>query len=128
MNAKRTSFSFLFLLLHAFPALAAVHYIDANSAAPLSPYNSWASAANNTDPTNPLSFLQLLKPVVSSNSVTLTWQSGPGIPYFLQRSTNLIAQPLSVLQTDIPGGSNTTTYTVTTATNFGPYFYSVGVK
>jgi hypothetical protein len=70
----------------------------------------------------------LLKPVGNVNGVTLTWQSGAGISYFLQRSTNLSSQPLSALQTDIPGGAGRTTYTDTTATNLGPYFYRVGVQ
>jgi hypothetical protein len=47
MNTKRASFSFLFLLLHALSASAAVRYVNASSPSPISPYTSWPSAAKN---------------------------------------------------------------------------------
>jgi hypothetical protein len=90
--------------------------------------NNWQEWRAGTEPTNPLSFLQLLTPVATPGGVVLTWQSGAGINYFLQRSTNLSTQPLTVFQTDIIGSAGTTTFTDSTATNPGPYFYRVGVQ
>jgi len=55
-------------------------------------------------------------PAVSVSGVTVTWQSVAGVTYFLQGSTNLVGQ------------AGTTSYTATTATNGGPYFYRVGVQ
>ena len=92
-------------------------------------YQDWIAGLN---PTNPASVLAMLEPM-STNTATgvkVTWQSVSGIPYFLQRSTNLLSQPpFSTIQSNITGQSNTntTSYTDPSATNNVPYFYRVGV-
>jgi Concanavalin A-like lectin/glucanases superfamily/Immunoglobulin I-set domain len=91
-------------------------------------YQEWLTG---TDPTNPLSVLELLPPALTNNppGAIITWQSEPSITYFLQRATNLsVAPAFQPLATNIPGQSGTTSYTDTNAPVPGPYFYRVGVQ
>ncbi|MEY2427418.1 MAG: hypothetical protein QOJ40_303 [Verrucomicrobiota bacterium] len=115
--------SYAWLQQYGFPTDGSADFTDPDS----DHMNNWQEWRAGTDPTNVQSFLQLLTPVADDSGVTLTWQSGSGVFYFLQRSTNL-TQSFSLLQTDIAGSPGTTGYTDTTATNGGPYFYRVGVQ
>jgi hypothetical protein len=90
--------------------------------------NNWQEWRCGTCPTNPSSALRLLAPQRTGTDVNVTWQSVAGVNYFLERSRNLGASPpFSLVVTNLPGWPGTTSYTDTTATNAGPYFYRVGV-
>jgi PKD repeat protein len=90
--------------------------------------NNWQEWLCGTCPTNALSALRLLSPQRTETNVTVTWQSVPGVNYFLECSTNLSATPcFTCVATNVPGQPGATRYTDSTAANAGPYFYRVGV-
>jgi hypothetical protein len=91
-------------------------------------YQEWIAG---TDPTNPLSLLEMLNPSPANNpaGLTLSWLSVTNRNYFVQRSLDLGTQPgFSTIQSNIVGQSGTTTYTDTNMVGGGPFFYRVGVQ
>jgi len=90
--------------------------------------NNWQEWRCLTDPTNALSVLRLLALEFSGNNVSVRWQSLAGVSYFLERSADLAATPRFMpLATNLPGQSNTTSYTDTNPARLSSLFYRVSV-
>jgi hypothetical protein len=71
----------------------------------------------------------LQRPAFVPATVTLTWASVTNRAYFIQRATNLVLPPaFSLLQPNIPGLPDTTSFTDTNPPTTGPAFYRVGVQ
>jgi hypothetical protein len=118
--------SYAYLQQYGLPTDGSVDFADLDGTA-FNVYQDWVTGLN---PTNSASVLDMLTPATtnSATGVTVTWQSVSGVPYLLQRSTNLMSQPpFATIQPNITGQANTTSYTDTSATNNVPYFYRVGV-
>jgi hypothetical protein len=93
--------------------------------------NNWQEWLAGTIPTNAASVLVMLPPVATggANGVTVSWQSVNTRTYNLQRVTNLASPSgFSVIQSNLVGEASSTSFTDTSATNGGPYFYRVGVQ
>jgi hypothetical protein len=117
--------SFAWLQQYGLPTDGSVDLADLDGTG-WSVYQDWIAGLN---PTNAASVLVMLPPVVTTNTVgvTVSWQSVNTRTYYLQRSGNLAA-PFTSLHSNIVGQAGTTSYTDSSATNSGPYFYRVGVQ
>jgi hypothetical protein len=94
---------------------------------PYNVYQDWIAGLN---PTNPASVLVMLPPQPTNNAsgITVSWESVSGINYNLLRATSIPAPSgFLTIQSNIVGQAGTTSYTDTTTTNGGPYFYEVAV-
>jgi hypothetical protein len=93
---------------------------------PFDVYQDWVAGLN---PTNSASVLMMLSPPATNNAsgITVSWESVSGINYNLLRTTD-ITSAFTLIQSNIVGQAGTTSYTDTSATNGGPYFYEVGVQ
>lgn len=90
-------------------------------------HNNWQEWRCQTDPTIHLSALRLLSEVPVSSNVTITWQSVPGVRYFLESCTNALKAQFTILVTNIAGQVTTTSYTDTNAAGRPSLLYRVGV-
>ncbi len=90
---------------------------------------NWQEWRADTIPTNALSVLRMVNATNGASGLDVKWQSVSTRRYFLERATNFNdVLPFQTIATNIPGASGTKTYTDTSATNGGPYFYRVGVQ
>jgi hypothetical protein len=91
--------------------------------------NNWQEWIAGTNPTDSASVLLLGSPSNTVSGVTITWQSVSGKIYFVERATDFSAQPaFSAIQSNILGQAGSTTYTNSSASGGGPFFYRVGVQ
>jgi hypothetical protein len=89
-------------------------------------YNEWRS---DTIPTNNFSALRLVSATNTVGGVNVTWLSTTTRNYRLERSTNLgLLSPFQTIATGLAGAASIKTFTDTSATNSGSYFYRVGVE
>jgi hypothetical protein len=91
-------------------------------------HNNWQEWYCRTCPTNALSVLRMLSASNGVSGVTLTWSSVANRTYALERATNLGAAPaFSVLQSNLAGLPDTTSFTDTNDSGPAPRFYRVRV-
>lgn len=89
-------------------------------------HGEWRS---DTIPTNSLSVLKMLSATDSAVGANVMWTSVATRSYWLERTTNPVGvSAFHPIATNIAGNAGTKTFTDTTATNGGPYFYRVGVQ
>jgi len=119
--------SYVWAQQYGLPTDSSVDYLDLDCTG----MENWQKSIAGLNPTNPASVLAMLPPLVtnSATGVTVSWQSVNTRIYYLQRATNLAAQPVfSALQSNLVGQAGTTSFTDTSTTNSNSFFYRVGVQ
>ena len=121
-----SAISYVYLQQYGLPTDGSVDHADLDGTG-FNVYQDWVAGL---DPTNRASVLAMLPPAATNNlaGITIRWKSVNGVQYLLQRSTNLLVQPVfPTIQENIPGQGGTNSYQDSSATNKTPYFYRVGV-
>jgi hypothetical protein len=91
--------------------------------------NNWQEWWAGTVPNSAASVLKLLPPVPGAAGTQVRWQSVSGRKYFLERSTDLAAQPaFTAVQSNLAGVSGITSCLDTNAVGDGPIFYRIGLQ
>jgi hypothetical protein len=91
--------------------------------------NNWQEWIAGTNPTNAASVLRMVTASNSPTGVAVSWQSVTNRSYFVQRASDLGAQPaFNTVASGVAGKNATTSYTDTNATGTGSFLYRVGVQ
>jgi hypothetical protein len=107
------------LMKYNLPTDGSANYLDSDGDG----QNNWQEWVAGTDPTNPSSVLKMLPPSPGGGNFVVTWKSVLYINYYVQRASDLSAQPaFQTIATNIPGQTGTTSYTDTNAPASGPYY------
>ena len=112
------------LQFYGLPTDGSADYADADA----DRLNNWQEWVAGTNPTNAASVLRVQAPVRNPSSLLLRWSSVSNRTYFVERATNLVSAAFSVLETNIPGLPDTTSFTDTNPPVPGPAYYRVGVQ
>ena len=116
--------SYAWLQSYYLPTDGSADFIDSD----LDGMNNWQEWRCQTVPTNAVSALRLISAAQVGTNVMVSWESVPGVSYFLERATNLaMLPPFQLVATNIAGQLGTTTRTDTNAGAFSPLLYRVGV-
>lgn len=120
-----SAMSYAWAQQYGFSTDGSADWVDADQDG-VSNYGEWRC---DTNPTNVLSVLRLENIWAVPSGINVTWQGVTTRDYWLERATNLSHPSFERLITYfIPGMPGTNSFTDTTATNVGPYFYRLGVQ
>jgi hypothetical protein len=123
LQSPASLLSYAWLQKYGLPTDGSVDFADTDGEG-MNNYGEWRS---DTNPTNALSVLRMLNATNGASGAMVAWQGVATRIYLLERATNLAAaSPFQTIAT-VLGVTGATTFTDTTATNGGPYFYRVGV-
>jgi PKD repeat protein len=124
-QSPQSLISYAWLQQFGLPTDGSADFVDTDSDG----MNNWQEWIAGTDPINPSSVLRMFNATVNVSNIVVQWQSVSGRKYFVQRATNLAAQPAFLtIVTNLTAVSGTNTYTDRPPGIFGPNFYRVGVQ
>lgn len=113
------------LKLYRLPSDGSADYADSDHDG----MNNWQEWICGSIPTNSASVLLMLAPTNTLAGVTLSWQSVSNRTYFIERATNLAApSAFQLLQANLPGREDNTTFIDSSPGGRRAAFYRVGVQ
>jgi hypothetical protein len=114
---------YIWMQSYGLPTSSSAAYADADGDG-MSNWQEWLAG---TIPTNALSQLRLLAPVLTPPGLRLRWNSDTNHAYSVERTPSLKPPvTFSLLRTNVPGLAGTTTFIDTTAPATGAGFYRIG--
>jgi len=125
-QSPTSSISFAWLQQYGLALDGSADFVDADGDG----MNNWQEWQARTDPTDKLSVLRLLSLSATSSNITVSWQSVPGVNYFLERSGKFDNSPpfFAIVASRLASHAVTTSFSDTNTAGLGPFFYRVGVE